>query len=256
MARPGFSPKDDEPAEFEAEAFKLAACVEGGEIQLSFGEIVDEPEEIPELGEDGQPLNVGSSGAGPASSVAGPEEFLVCVDKPTGGITGLELDPLDKKTMQVCNVRAGVIRSYNSTAAPDAQVKAGDVIVAVNGFRGDSREMIKRFQEDVTIELVLMRPKPWRVNIKQKAGELLSSLKCAASGISLLLVEVPSMLDQHNASNPSRALRQDDRIVNVNGVERDVRKMLEQVDRSTELDMLIIRSVAKSKAGLWETGTG
>jgi hypothetical protein len=239
-----------ESAEFEAEAFKMTAAVDGGELQLSFGEIIDEPEEIPELGEDGQP-NAGSSASGAASGI-GPEEFLVSVDKPTGGITGLELDPLDKKTMQVCNVRAGVIRSYNNTAAPDLQVKAGDVIVGVNGCRGDSREMIKRFQEDVTIDLVLMRPKPWRVNLKQKSGELLASLKCAASGISLLLVEVPQALEEWNATNPSKALRQDDRIVNVNGIERDVRKMLEQVDRSSELEMLVIRSVAKSKAGLWE----
>lgn len=249
--------EDMEAAEFESEAFKLAATVDGGEIQLSFGEIVDEPEEIPELGEDGKPVK-GAEGPKAPGGTGHIEEFVVTVDKPTGGITGLELDPLDKKTMQVCNVRAGVIRSYNTTASPELQVKAGDVIVAVNGCRGDSREMIKRFQEDITIELCLMRPKPWRVSIKQKPGELLTSLKCAASGISLLLVEVPSLLVDWNSGNPGKALREDDRIVSVNGIERDVRKMLEQVDRMTDLEMLLIRSVPKSKAGEWgdEDGAG
>lgn len=243
--------QDNEAIEFEGEAFKLAARCDGGELQLSFGEIYDEPEEIPELDAQEAERAQSQGGGESAGSTGVKGEYTICVDKPIGGITGLELDPLDKKTMQVCNVRAGVIRSYNTTAPPELQVKEGDIIVAVNGVRGDASQMITRFKEDMTIELALFRPRPWRISIKQKPGDLLSSLKCAASGISLLLVDVPRTIKDFNACNARSALREDDRIIAVNGINNDVRKMLLEVDRASNLDLVLIRSVPRSKAGEW-----
>jgi hypothetical protein len=171
------------------------------------------------------------------------KEFKVTFQKGAKGTSaGLELDLLGLQFAQVCAVLpSGLVKAYNDDAESDLKVRVGDFIVAVNEARGDMRRMIERFEEDSRIEMTITRPVPFTVTLSQKPGALLSSLKCAATGVSLLVVRTHSTIASWNDTYPDRAVKNHDCIVAVNGVKGDTKQMMEQVERAAELELQIAR---------------
>lgn len=167
-------------------------------------------------------------------------EFTVPIQKSKGSIVGLELDGI--KFAQVCAVLPdGVIESYNATAPPTQRVRAGDFIVAVDGVAVGLRQLIERLQGDTSIELHVLRQVPFRVALRQSPGEMLSSVKYATTGVSLIVFRTSAPITSYNLLNPERALKNHDCIMSVNGVSSSTTLMMEQLASASELDLLVAR---------------
>merc|ERR1719343_343251 len=104
--------------------------------------------------------------------------------------------------------------------------------------------MIERFEEDTRIEMIMTRPTPFDVQLSQKPGALLSSLKCAATGVSLLVTRSNTILNTWNDAHPDRAVKNHDCILEVNGMKGDTKKMMEQVEKSSDLELKLARPQA------------
>lgn len=86
-----------------------------------------------------------------------PTTFAVELRK-KDGILGLGLHHSGRSTcLLVEAVLEGPAAEWN-VAHPDAEIRRGDRIVAVNGFEGRSRELLQRFADDVPFGLLVSRP--------------------------------------------------------------------------------------------------
>eukprot|EP00438_Fugacium_kawagutii_P005729 Skav230033 [mRNA] locus=scaffold261:333554:338504:- [translate_table: standard] len=66
-------------------------------------------------------------------------EFEVVIEKTAGDPRiGLDISVVGGKVLKVWKVKDGLVNEWNKTQPPDAQVKPGDAVVAVNGKRGSS----------------------------------------------------------------------------------------------------------------------
>merc|ERR1711974_99883 len=149
---------------------------------------------------------------------------------------------MGNQVAQVCVVLpSGLVKEHNDDAEPDFHVKVGDFIVAVNGWRGHTQRMIERLEGDSTIEMAIARPVPFTVTLSQEPGSLLSSLKCASTGVSLLVVRIHLLIGTWNSTYPDRAVNNHDRIMAVNGVKGDTWQMMGEVERAAELELQIAR---------------
>merc|ERR1712187_204908 len=115
---------------------------------------------------------------------------LVTMDANTpGSVFGIELDNLDGRIAQVCDLKPGVIKAYNQSCAFDLRVIPGDFIMSVNGS-SNVQEMLTRLRTDTSLDLLIRRPEPFAVFIRKNNSALGLVVKRAPTGISLLVVSV------------------------------------------------------------------
>jgi len=82
-------------------------------------------------------------------------EFSVNVSTGEGSL-GLELQKAPRGTsLLIYALNDGLITNWNATN-PNKQVKVNDRIVAVNGHRGNTAEMMKRIKESGKLELQIV----------------------------------------------------------------------------------------------------
>mmetsp|Transcript_65144 Transcript_65144/g.183363 ORF Transcript_65144/g.183363 Transcript_65144/m.183363 type:complete len:230 (-) Transcript_65144:117-806(-) len=161
-------------------------------------------------------------------------EYTVLIARPPGARMGLELDIMDYKTAQVCEVADGCVKEHNGTAAADRRVEVGDFIIAVNGQRGDAKVLLKMLKEDARLELLFRRPIEYHVKIDSGGRSLGMTLQHAPRSISLLIAEVrEGPVAEWTARNPSRPVRSYDRIVEVNGNRTVPAELLNEIQDST-----------------------
>jgi len=173
-----------------------------------------------------------------------PFEFKVTVEKTTGcSILGFELDLLDGQRAQVCSVKPGVIQNYNETVDEKFKIQSRDWVLEVNGVSGNVQDMYKKLKGDAYVSLLLRRTATFVVNVRQKEkdGSLGLSVKRAAAGVSLLLLEVHDVFKEWNAQHPRRAVKKFDRIMEVNGVSSNTSQMVEELQSASMLKLLFMR---------------
>lgn len=186
-------------------------------------------------------------GAGGPSSSAWPikletgtvtqKEFSVTITKVPGKHLGLGLDILDQVSAVVDLVDKGPVREWNREH-PDLQIKLGDRIVEVNDTRGQAREIVQRFREDMTLKMVLRRPKEVMVTFI-KTKELGLQLHFSQESSALLILEVAEgHVRDWNDANKGRGVRPGDRIVEVNGIRGKAPDLMEQIRENDELELL------------------
>merc|ERR1740121_2957822 len=172
------------------------------------------------------------------------EVFTVSFTKPPGYSAGMDLDLLGFQFGQVCRVfRNGLVANYNTFAPNSKRVCTGDFLVEVNGVRGDIKQMLRRIEEDLKVEMVLIRPVPFKVVINHVPGELVNSVKCAPTGVSLLLYRSCEALETLRQEQPSLALRDHDCITCVNGIGGSTEAMTQELRSARRLILLVARVV-------------
>jgi len=90
-----------------------------------------------------------------ATQSDGPE-FTIQVDKTPGSKLGVDVDHQDGVTLLVDAVTGGLIEAWNK-AHPDEQVKRGDRIVEVNGYRGDILNLVDECKKTQVLVMKIRR---------------------------------------------------------------------------------------------------
>lgn len=168
--------------------------------------------------------------------------FDVELVKMPGETFGVEVDTLDNEVMQVCMIRDGIVSKYNATAAPGKDMKLGDFLVNINGVGGSTEAMVERMKRDDKFKISVRRLKTWEATLKQKPSQIRPSMNRAANGRTILVLNANDKpVRDWNAANPDLAIKENDRIVMINGVENESDKMMEQVEQASDLKILVGR---------------
>jgi hypothetical protein len=174
-------------------------------------------------------------------------EFLITVKKTLAKgkwmPAGMELDLTDEVHPLVCHILPGSIHNYNKQAPADEQIMPRDWVVEVNGVRDDAKAMYKRIQDDKTLEFQIRRTKPFTVTLNQFERVFFGkSLVGASKGMALMITSISDGVEQYNEKNPLTALKVTDRIVEVNGIAQDSKRMMQAIDTAAELKLVILTS--------------
>merc|ERR1719401_2618358 len=107
--------------------------------------------------------------------------------------------------------------------------------------------MIERAKVDSKLNLSMRRLKPWEVQLTQKGDSIRPHVNRATNGTSLLILGVTHKAFRGwNTANPEEAVRKNDRIVQVNGVEGEAKKMMDQVESDPILKMMVVRPLPEN----------
>lgn len=159
---------------------------------------------------------------------------------------GLELDLVGGRTPQIYGMSPGVASAYNRSAPSHERLQTGDFLVRVNDTFGDARMMMEKLQTDTTVTLFISRPLPFLVCFQRSrlSEDVGMELKSAPPGkcMSLVVCEITKgLVTEWNKNHPDAAVRKFDRIVQVNGVERETALMLESFKMELRLELLVVR---------------
>lgn len=173
-------------------------------------------------------------------------ELQVTLERRPDEYLGLDLDLVDGRTPQIYGMSPGVVSAYNRSAPSHQRLQTGDFLVRVNDTFGDARMMMEKLQTDTTVILVICRPQPFMVYFQRSHvhEELGMELKSAFPGkcLSLVVWEItPGLVTEWNNHHPDAVVRKFDRIVQVNGVERNTALMLESFKVELRLELLVVR---------------
>lgn len=150
-------------------------------------------------------------------------EFEARIDKAHGESLALVISAYDGRTLLVGKVKDGPVERWNSQQCqrPELRIRRGDRITAVNGFAGDSDELLRAARADV-LALTVRRLLEFSVTLEHHSGSAPLNLEfddfeaggCVVTGISKGLV---SAANQRTSAD--REVRPGDAILRVNGAD-------------------------------------
>merc|ERR1719401_50716 len=175
------------------------------------------------------------------------EEFTINVIHQQGEKLGLSLNGQDGQTLLIEKVGDGVIKNWNDTKSP--QVFPGDRIVAVNGMRGESKQLIGIANEALnsgmgTLALTISsaRLKEFIIRLFLMKDEKLGlSLDCDEQGVLVVTAVQPGLVSGWNVQHPEKAVMPGDRVVAANGVGGNPSEIIAQTTKGGELQLTIVR---------------
>eukprot|EP00747_Dinoflagellata_sp_TGD_P112190 gnl/TRDRNA2_/TRDRNA2_171405_c0_seq3.p1 gnl/TRDRNA2_/TRDRNA2_171405_c0~~gnl/TRDRNA2_/TRDRNA2_171405_c0_seq3.p1 ORF type:complete len:246 (+),score=48.50 gnl/TRDRNA2_/TRDRNA2_171405_c0_seq3:88-825(+) len=195
---------------------------------------------------------------------AAPDEFTISFSEAPPTL-GLELDLMDGITARVTEVLVlGAIPALNSNIAPEWQVMKGDHIVKVNDTFGSADKITqdsvvralgrnslegglnnKELSQGKALKIVVQRPKEFLISIG-KIGGIGIEYTHASNGTSLLISKILSQggIADWNASNQMLAVKEKDRIVQVNGIKGRWSELVKEILSAQRLNLCIHRCYA------------
>mmetsp|Transcript_65747 Transcript_65747/g.140645 ORF Transcript_65747/g.140645 Transcript_65747/m.140645 type:complete len:171 (+) Transcript_65747:75-587(+) len=103
------------------------------------------------------PCIVGSSNRCGEVSGGRVREFRIALDRSAGQALGVHVDPADGESLRVDEVVEGLLEQWNEDR-PSQAVQQGDLIIEVNGFRGNVYVMIQECKKEGLLEMTVRRP--------------------------------------------------------------------------------------------------
>eukprot|EP00747_Dinoflagellata_sp_TGD_P112189 gnl/TRDRNA2_/TRDRNA2_171405_c0_seq2.p1 gnl/TRDRNA2_/TRDRNA2_171405_c0~~gnl/TRDRNA2_/TRDRNA2_171405_c0_seq2.p1 ORF type:complete len:227 (+),score=48.50 gnl/TRDRNA2_/TRDRNA2_171405_c0_seq2:88-768(+) len=176
---------------------------------------------------------------------AAPDEFTISFSEAPPTL-GLELDLMDGITARVTEVLVlGAIPALNSNIAPEWQVMKGDHIVKVNDTFGSADKITQELSQGKALKIVVQRPKEFLISIG-KIGGIGIEYTHASNGTSLLISKILSQggIADWNASNQMLAVKEKDRIVQVNGIKGRWSELVKEILSAQRLNLCIHRCYA------------
>lgn len=90
----------------------------------------------------------------------GPQNFVCQVEKTpevksAGVVVGRFGNQAYTQVLGVKEIKEGLVKNYNNTAPTEKQVKPGDIILEVNGIRGDTKAMLNAVANDSSLRFVV-----------------------------------------------------------------------------------------------------
>mmetsp|Transcript_57304 Transcript_57304/g.166289 ORF Transcript_57304/g.166289 Transcript_57304/m.166289 type:complete len:163 (-) Transcript_57304:239-727(-) len=107
-------------------------------------------------GVDGPSLSTDLSAGTPSAKAGPPELFHAAIDRSSGDRLGVDIDHQDGKTLLVCAVGDGLVKSWNDEH-PDEQIRKGDRIVEVNGVSGNIFKMVEECKKKEVLRMGVVR---------------------------------------------------------------------------------------------------
>merc|ERR1719217_281649 len=87
---------------------------------------------------------------------AGPAEFEVVLDRSQGERLGIDVDHQNGTMLLVEAITGGLMAGWNYSN-PDSEVLAGDLIVEVNGIRGNAWRLLNTCEQNKLLRMVVKR---------------------------------------------------------------------------------------------------
>lgn len=169
-----------------------------------------------------------------------PNMFSVCIVELLENGVGLDLDLLDDTGIMINNVLGGAAESWNGKADPDHQMCYGDRIMEVNGTRGNSQDHLALIRDEGSLQMWLKRPVVVRISGNATLDSLGLVVTYAPDGRTLLIQEIKSgMVKNWNLDNPNLAVREHDRIAEVNGVTGFASELMDLLRVEVNLELVI-----------------
>lgn len=173
-------------------------------------------------------------------------EFSVCVEKDGAhGRMGFELDTVGGIVAMVMRITRGAVELYNKEASSDAQIRVGDIVVAVNGVSGSTKSMRNATKLGMQLDLVVRRPTKCYMSLDRKGNcsSLGLEIDYLRSGHSLIVTSINAgMVKEWNRENPGKEMKVNDRIVEMNGVRGDNDTFLQIFKDSSHIDLVFVRA--------------
>eukprot|EP00444_Apocalathium_aciculiferum_P021442 CAMPEP_0183477478 /NCGR_PEP_ID=MMETSP0370-20130417/168285_1 /TAXON_ID=268820 /ORGANISM="Peridinium aciculiferum, Strain PAER-2" /LENGTH=351 /DNA_ID=CAMNT_0025670383 /DNA_START=53 /DNA_END=1108 /DNA_ORIENTATION=+ len=169
--------------------------------------------------------------------------FDVVVNKEEGTIIGLRVDTMCMYHLEINDVSDGIIKAYNETAEEDKKVREGFFVVGISGKNCIRDMMLASMKMTGEVSLRIAPNAEFKVTVK-KTGKVGLVLLVEPQCRSLLVSKVSvGCVDHYNTTaRPDWQVKENDRIIEVNGVRADCNKMLELTrTESAELSFVISR---------------
>jgi len=173
----------------------------------------------------------------------GNTEFSVEVVRGPEGL-GLDMESIGA-TLCVTRVKDGPVMDWNVKSG-EVKVRAGDIVVAVNGHQDDSFRMVQSLQRDTELNMRLKRPHRFCVSLNgQGVGQsfLTSSHRVHPNILSVAGIVPGGALHAWNEAHPEKKVEQGDQLISVNGVRDDPQKMVEMLTVHPHVVMWIVRPI-------------
>eukprot|EP00440_Ansanella_granifera_P061260 gb/GFBE01066407.1/.p1 GENE.gb/GFBE01066407.1/~~gb/GFBE01066407.1/.p1 ORF type:complete len:232 (+),score=66.10 gb/GFBE01066407.1/:1-696(+) len=172
-----------------------------------------------------------------------PEEFSITVERQSFSTPlGIALDPSDGMSLIVKGIKDGPVTEFNKTASRmHCDVRLFDRIVAVNRIFGDAEDLLKELSRNKAVELLVRRPKEYKVTVAKPPAENVyeahyrHGIIVEDIGDRLIVLGVTEgIFKEYNTLNWEKPVRKNDRIVEVNGVRGSGAKIAEQLSSKAE----------------------
>lgn len=179
-------------------------------------------------------------------------QWNVFIEREAGTATGLDIKKHEWKQpyVSVAKIQPGELVSRWNAGNPNAAVQAGDRIVAVNGIGEDPHKIVAELlKQSDTMVLLMERASPnarWDVSLEREPGTAtgldIKTHQLKESYVSVAKIEPGMPVSNWNAANPNAAIQVEDRIVAVNGIGGDPKKIIDElVQPSTKLVLSLER---------------
>eukprot|EP00927_Polykrikos_kofoidii_P083510 TRINITY_DN8567_c0_g1_i1.p1 TRINITY_DN8567_c0_g1~~TRINITY_DN8567_c0_g1_i1.p1 ORF type:complete len:1004 (+),score=237.04 TRINITY_DN8567_c0_g1_i1:92-3103(+) len=182
--------------------------------------------------------------------------YKIKIDKGDGQKLGIDIDPKDGKTLVIEDIaRDGLISAWNRQY-PSQRVRIGDLILEINGVRGDSNRLVTAASQKRVLEMVLRRsPKSetenvmtYTVVINKTVGTRLGASVDRRDGEGLLIESITEGLFlAWSRANPTKRVEPGDRIMEVNGVKGDSFLLVSECEKNQVMHMTLARAIQETQ---------
>lgn len=169
-------------------------------------------------------------------------EFRVNMERHEHDTIGINLDVTDGVSLIVVDILQGAVLKWNEANREEMHLQMHDRILEANGTRGCADGMLSVLKQNTTWELVVQRPREFRVVINRTDALALGvDLRYAPNGKTLMISEISDgPIKEWNASSPTWQVKELDRIIELNGVRGSSQDLLSAgLDKDT-LEMSIL----------------
>lgn len=179
--------------------------------------------------------------------------FYVDINRTTGQSLGIEVEHYTPRVLIVMTVNGGLIQDWN-TANPEATVEEQDLIVGANDVEGDVEKILNECRQLQPIKLAVRRPlmkirklktleTEFKISLDKQEGSKLGIDVNHEDGKELFIESIDEgLVKTWNDEHPDTQVHIEDRIIEVNGVKGDVKRLLEACMKNEMLEMTLIRS--------------
>mmetsp|Transcript_27089 Transcript_27089/g.59003 ORF Transcript_27089/g.59003 Transcript_27089/m.59003 type:complete len:351 (+) Transcript_27089:64-1116(+) len=156
---------------------------------------------------------------------------------------GVRLDTMSHWHLGIVEVVDGLVSVYNNTAAEELKIKPGFYITGINGEKCTRDAILEAMRKVGPVTLRIAPAHIFEANLKRdgKVG-LVLLVEPQSNSLLVSRVSLGCADDYNKTAKPMRQIKENDRIIEVNGVAEDVNKMLELTrQESPELRLKISR---------------
>eukprot|EP00927_Polykrikos_kofoidii_P015999 TRINITY_DN1717_c0_g1_i1.p1 TRINITY_DN1717_c0_g1~~TRINITY_DN1717_c0_g1_i1.p1 ORF type:complete len:283 (-),score=46.03 TRINITY_DN1717_c0_g1_i1:298-1146(-) len=171
----------------------------------------------------------------------GDDTYEVEVERINDNPIGLECAVVNSDELCVMNIGVGLFLDWNMMHHKSFQIWEGDRIVEANNITNNSIAMLAAISNDSRLKIKFRQRKEFEVWIAKGDEPLGIGVSCKKSCEGLRVNKVSEgLVSAWNAANPTRQILENDRIVEVNGLRGEPKRLLDTVKSASDLTMTVV----------------